>query len=83
MKPAPSGTSPTFHQYVIEGQHDNPTVRRTIDGTLTAILGREAGHRGVRLTMAELLRETSVSADLSGLENSECMARIHHFADRS
>ena len=38
----------TFYQHVTEGRHDNPTVRRTIDGTLTTILGREAGHRGVR-----------------------------------
>ena len=52
-----------FHQQVIEGRHDNPTVRRTIDGTLTAILGREAGHRGVRLTMAELLRGKQASHD--------------------
>ncbi|MGO9112620.1 MAG: Gfo/Idh/MocA family protein [Thermoguttaceae bacterium] len=59
----------TFHQYVSEGQHDNPTVRRTIDGTLTTILGREAGHRGVRLTMAELLRESKhLTVDLSGLK---------------
>ena len=59
----------TFHQQVIEGRHDNPTVRRTIDGTLTAILGREAGHRGVRLTMAELIKENKhLTVDLSGLK---------------
>lgn len=59
----------TFHQQVIEGRHDNPTVRRTIDGTLTTILGREAGHRGVRLTMDELLKENKrLTVDLSGLK---------------
>lgn len=59
----------TFHQQVIEGRHDNPTVRRTIDGTLTAILGREAGHRGVRLTMEELLKENKrLTVDLTGLK---------------
>ncbi len=59
----------TFHQHVTEGRHDNPTVRRTIDGTLTTILGREAGHRGVRLTMAELLKENRrLTVDLTGLK---------------
>jgi len=29
----------------------NPTVHRAVDGTLTAILGREAVLSGVRLTM--------------------------------
>ena len=59
----------TFHQQVIEGRHDNPTVRRTIDGTLAAILGREAGRRGVRLTMDELLKENKrLAVDLSGLK---------------
>jgi predicted dehydrogenase len=59
----------TFYQHVTEGRHDNPTVRRTIDGTLTTILGREAGHRGVRLTMAELLAENKrLTVDLTGLK---------------
>ena len=59
----------TFYQNVIEGRHDNPTVRRTIDGTLTTILGREAGCRGVRLTMDELLKENKrLTVDLSGLK---------------
>lgn len=59
----------TFHRHVTEGRHDNPTVRRTIDGTLTTILGREAGHRGVRLTMADLLKENKrLTVDLTGLK---------------
>ena len=58
-----------FHQQIIEGRHDNPTVRRAIDGVLTAILGREAGQRGVRLTMDEVLKENKrLTVDLSGLK---------------
>jgi predicted dehydrogenase len=59
----------TFYKNVTEGRHDTPTVRRTVDGTLTTILGREAGHRGVRLTMADLLKENKrLTVDLSGLK---------------
>jgi predicted dehydrogenase len=59
----------TFYQHVTEGRHDNPTVRRTIDGTLATILGREAGHRGVRLTMADLLKENKrLTVDFTGLK---------------
>ena len=40
-----------------EGHFDNPTVARTVEGHLAAILLREAAHRQGRLTMAELLKE--------------------------
>jgi len=59
----------TFYQSIVEGQFDNPTVRRAVDGTLTAILGREAAFRGARMTMEELLKENrKIEVDLSGLE---------------
>ena len=39
------------------------------DGTLTAILGREAAARRKRLTMGELLKENkALKVDLSGLK---------------
>jgi predicted dehydrogenase len=59
----------TFFQQVIEGRHDNPTVRRAIDGTLAAILGREAGVRQTRVTMEEILKENKkLEIDLTGLK---------------
>jgi predicted dehydrogenase len=58
-----------FHQAIVEGKSDNPTVARAVDGTLTAILGREAAARGSRLTMDELLRENKkLEVDLTGLK---------------
>ena len=58
----------TFHQSIVERRFDNPTVRRAVDGTLAAILGREAAMRGVRMTMDELLKEKrKLEVDLTGL----------------
>ena len=57
-----------FHRQVMEGDHTNPTVRRAVDSCLATILGREAGRRKARITMAQLLRENRrVEADLRGL----------------
>jgi len=59
----------SFYEDVIAGRCENPTVRRAIDGCLTCILGREAGFRKGRLTMAELLAENKpLEADLTGLK---------------
>jgi hypothetical protein len=56
-------------QSVVEQHFDDPAVQRAVDGTLTAILGREAALRGVRLTMDELLKENrKLEVDLSGLK---------------
>jgi predicted dehydrogenase len=58
-----------FYQCVIEGNTANDTVRRSVDGALATILGREAGLRRSRVTMAELLREKQrLEVDLSGLK---------------
>ena len=58
-----------FHRAIVEGRFDNPTVRRAVDGTLTAILGREAAGRRTRLTMEELLKENKkLEVDLRGLK---------------
>jgi myo-inositol 2-dehydrogenase / D-chiro-inositol 1-dehydrogenase len=58
-----------FYRTVIEGRSENPTVRRAVDGTLTAILGREAALRGTRLTMDQLIQENrKLEVDLTGLK---------------
>ena len=58
-----------FYRSVVEGRCDNPTVQRAVDGTLTAILGREAASRRIRLTMEELLKENKkLEVDRSGLK---------------
>jgi myo-inositol 2-dehydrogenase/D-chiro-inositol 1-dehydrogenase len=58
-----------FYRAIVEGQCDNPTVQRAVDGTLTAILGREAAARGTRLTMEQLIQENrKLEVDLSGLK---------------
>lgn len=57
-----------FYQCVVEGNTTNDTVRRSVDGALATILGREAGLRREKVTMAELLREKKrLEVDLSGL----------------
>ena len=59
----------TFYDDVVAGRHENPTVRRSVDGALTTILAREAGRRKTRLTMEELLRENArLEVDLKGLK---------------
>ena len=58
-----------FHTNVTEGRFDNPTVRRAVDTCLTTILGREAGRRRTRLTMALLLKERKrLDVSLKGLK---------------
>jgi len=58
-----------FYSAIVEGRCDNPTVPRAVDGTLTAILGREAARRRTRLTMDDLVKENKkLEVDLSGLK---------------
>lgn len=59
----------TFHQNIVEGRFDNPTVPRAADDVLTAALGREASARRISLTMDELIAENkTLPLDLSGLK---------------
>ncbi len=46
-----------FHQFVVAGKCDNPTVAPSVRSNLTAVLGREAAYRGGELTWADLIRE--------------------------
>jgi len=60
----------TFYQNVIEEDCKNPSVRRSVDGALTTILGREAAARHTRLTMEALLEENKrLEVDLRGLKS--------------
>jgi len=58
-----------FYRNIIDGHFENGTVQRAVDGTLTAILGREASARHTKLTMADLIRENQkLEIDLTGLK---------------
>lgn len=58
-----------FYNNVINGNCANETARRSVDCTLTAILGREAARTGKVLTMDELIKENrKLEVDLKGLK---------------
>jgi predicted dehydrogenase len=58
-----------FHTAVVQRDFSNDTVRRSIDGALTTILGREAGRRRSELTMADLIKENAgLKVNLAGLK---------------
>lgn len=58
-----------FHQAILDGRCDNPTVAPSVRSNLTAILGREAGYRGGELTFADLLKANEkLEIDLRGLK---------------
>ena len=59
-----------FYQDVVEERAANDTVRRSVDGALAGILGREAAERGQRLTMEQVLKENRrLELDLTGLKS--------------
>jgi predicted dehydrogenase len=58
-----------FHHSIAHGDYSNPTVRRSIDGTLATLLGREAGRREGTVNMADLLQDDRrLEVDLAGLK---------------
>jgi len=58
-----------FYDCVVGGNFANDTVRRSVDGALTTILGREAALRRTRLTWDELLKGNKrLEVDLRGLK---------------
>jgi predicted dehydrogenase len=58
-----------FYRCITEGDFSNPTAERAVDGTLTAILGREAMARGGCLARDGLVRENKkLEVDLRGLK---------------
>ncbi len=58
-----------FYEKVLAGNFGNEAAQRSVDCTLTCILGREAARRGQLLTMDELIKENKrLEVDLSGLK---------------
>lgn len=58
-----------FYEAVTRENFANETVRRSVDGALATILGREAALRRTRVTWDELLRENRrLEVDLRGLK---------------
>jgi predicted dehydrogenase len=58
-----------FHQQITDGIFVNDTVRRSVDGCLACILGREAAARSTEMTMEQLLKENhKLEPDLKGLK---------------
>jgi hypothetical protein len=59
-----------FYRSITEGQFENSTVPRAVDGVLTTILGREATMRRVPLTTEAVLRENRrLELNLRGLKS--------------
>ncbi len=59
-----------FYENVLAGNFGNEASQRSVDCTLTCILGREAAHRGALLTMDELIKENKrLEVDLRGLKS--------------
>lgn len=59
-----------FHKKVTQGDCNNDdTVKHAIDSVLTCILGREAGIRGEKLTMEQIIKENKkLPMNLEGLK---------------
>jgi predicted dehydrogenase len=58
-----------FHAKVLAGEFGNETAQRSVDSTLTCILGREAARRGALLTMEQIIAENKrLEVDLRGLK---------------
>ena len=58
-----------FHRCIAEGQFENLTVPRAVDGVLTTVLSREATMRRTRLTMEELIKENRrLEVNLRGMK---------------
>lgn len=57
-----------FYEAIVNRDASNPTVRRSVLGALTTIMGREAALRRRIVTMADILRENRrLRLDLTGL----------------
>ncbi len=60
----------SFHDRIATGNFSNETAPRSVDCTLTCILGREAARRNTLLTMDEVIKENKkLDVDLRGLKS--------------
>ena len=58
-----------FYRNITQGNYENATVQRAVDGTLTAILGREAAGRRCYLSMDDLIKENKkLEVSLEGMK---------------
>ncbi len=58
-----------FYRNIVEGHYENLSAQRAVDGTLTAILGREAAARRCFLSMTDLIQENKrLEVNLQGLK---------------
>jgi predicted dehydrogenase len=58
-----------FHDSIVKGVYENPTVEPGVNATLATLLGREAGQRKTRVTWEELIKENRrVEPNLTGLK---------------
>jgi predicted dehydrogenase len=59
----------TFYANILGGDFGNQTALRSVDCTLTCILGREAARRGTLVTMDQVIKENKrLEIDLKGLK---------------
>ncbi len=59
-----------FHKNITGDHFENDTLQRSVDGVLTAILGKEAAARGTLLTMDQVIKENKeCKPDLTGLKS--------------
>ncbi|HDP34825.1 MAG TPA: Gfo/Idh/MocA family oxidoreductase [Candidatus Hydrogenedentes bacterium] len=58
----------TFHESIVNGVYDNPTLEPSINANLAVILGREAAAKKTSMTWDELMRENrKIEVDTTGL----------------
>jgi len=58
-----------FYNSIVGGIYDNPTVQRSVNSTLAAILGRQAARRNTLVTWDEMIKENErLEVDLTGLK---------------
>ncbi len=59
-----------FHQLIQQGNYSNDTVPHAVGSALTTILGREAGLKRAKITMAQLKKENKrLEVNLRGLKD--------------
>jgi myo-inositol 2-dehydrogenase/D-chiro-inositol 1-dehydrogenase len=59
----------TFHDSIVEGKYDNPTVAPSVRSNLVTILGRTAAYTGRKVTWKRLLKNPEkLDANLKGLK---------------
>ena len=60
----------TFHQSIVEGKFDNPTVAPSVRSNLVTVLGRTAAYTGRKVSWKRLLKNNEkLEANLKGLKS--------------